>query len=304
MTTSRSIAFATYDGAPALTPDDRLAAAALAGRGIGVEPAVWSDPAVDWQRYDAVVLRSTWDYHRRVQEFRDWLDLLEGNRVPLWNPVPLARWNLDKRYLRDLAGRGVPTVPTLWLEPGSMPDLPAVLDAHGWPEAVLKPVVAATAYRTCRIARHAPAAQQTQLRDAVEEVLADGPAMLQPLLPQIRAEGEWSLIFFAGEFSHAVLKKPTEGDFRVQEEFGGTSAAATPPPALPVAARSILDRIAGPWLYARVDGVRSEKGGFLLMELEMLEPLLFLSLEASAPARFADAILRLAVEPMARSIRR
>ena len=289
MSIPRSVAFATYDLAPSLTPDDRLAAAALEKRGITVRPAIWSDAGVDWGQFDVIVLRSTWDYHRRAEEFRHWLDRLEASGVPVWNPVPLLRWNLDKRYLRDLSSRGVPTVPTIWLDRGEAPHVDELLEEHGWNEAVLKPVVAATAYRTVRLELAQGAEQRSKLRTLAHEVVEKGEAMLQPFLRQVRDEGEWSLIFIAGEFSHAVLKRPAEGDFRVQLEFGGSAVAAPAPANALAGARAVLDRVSGPWLYARVDGVRTTDG-FLLMELEMLEPLLFLALDHSAAVRFADAI--------------
>ena len=276
----RSIAFATYDGAPALTPDDRLAVPLLADAGIDVEPAIWSDSRVEWRGFDAVILRSTWDYHRRAGEFRDWLERLEGNGVAAWNPVALARWNMDKRYLRDLAARGISTVPTAWIPEGEDVDLGELMVSKGWDDAVLKPVIAATSYRTVRVSR----------AGAYRRVIEQGDAMLQPFVPQVAGEGEWSLVFLGGEYSHAVLKRPATGDFRVQEEFGGSSRAADAPYALRESAAQALAAVDHPWVYARVDGVRDDDGRLLLMELEMLEPLLFLAHHPEAPERFADAI--------------
>ena len=278
----RSIAFATWDGAPSLTADDRLALLPLSAAGIDVAPAIWSDPRVEWRRFDAVILRSTWDYHHRAEEFRAWLDRLESDGVALWNPVPLARWNMDKRYLRDLAARGISTVPTAWIEADSGVDIDELMEANGWDDAVLKPVVAATSYRTVRVSRGAAA-----VHGRTAEV---GEAMLQPFVPQVADEGEWSLMFIGGEYSHAVLKRPAAGDFRVQEEFGGSSRTAEAPPALRESASRALGAVEHPWLYARVDGVRDGDGSMMLMELEMLEPLLFLAHDPQAPARFADAI--------------
>ena len=275
----RTIAFATYDGMPALTADDRLAIAPLSARGIEVVPAIWSAPATDWRRFDAVVLRSTWDYHKRPREFRAWLDRLEETGVPLWNSVSLARWNMDKRYLRELAARGIATVPTAWMAADGEVDVGAIMESYGWTDAVLKPVIAATLYRTIRVTRDAGRIT----------TLGHGEAMLQRFVPQIEKEGEWSLVFLGGEYSHAMLKRPAPGDFRVQEEFGGSSAAADAPEELRESAARVLAAVDGPWLYARVDGVRAD-GGLLLMELEMLEPLLFLGEHPRAPGRFADAI--------------
>jgi glutathione synthase/RimK-type ligase-like ATP-grasp enzyme len=276
----RSVAFATYEGAPALTADDRLSVPLLEGLGIDVEPAIWSDSGIEWQRFDAVILRSTWDYHRRPVEFRDWLHRLESDGVPMWNPATLARWNMDKRYLRDLAERGIPTVPTAWISMGDGVDLRGLMESRGWSDAVLKPVIAATSYRTVRVSR----------ADVGRRMSEPGEAMLQPFVPRVADEGEWSLVFLGGEYSHAVLKRPAAGDFRVQEEFGGSSQTADAPRTLRASAARVLAAVDHPWLYARVDGVRDDDGGLLLMELEMLEPLLFLAHHPDAPTRFADAI--------------
>lgn len=261
----------------------------LSAAGIDVVPAIWSDPTVDWRRFEAVVLRSTWDYHRHPDEFRAWLDQLDADGVALWNPVPLARWNMDKRYLRDLAARGVRSVPTAWIAEGKGVDLDALMEEHGWTDAVLKPVVAATSYRTERVSRD-PGSARASVAERLPALLEHGAAMLQPFVSQVRDEGEWSLMFFAGEYSHAVLKRAAEGDFRVQEEFGGTSQAIEAPGELRESAARVLDAVRHPWLYARVDGVRDADGDLLLMELEMLEPLLFLAHHPQAAARFADAI--------------
>ena len=129
-------------------------------------------------------------------------------------------------------------------------------------------------------------------REQLASILEPGEAMLQPFMPQVVEEGEWSLLFFAGEFSHAVLKRPRGDDFRVQAEFGGSADPVEPPAALRDGAARVLEAVEGPWLYARVDGVRAKDGGFLLMELEMLEPSLFLGTHGPAAARFADAVRR------------
>src|SRR5688572_14449820 len=135
------VAFATSTAYPVLTPDDRLAASACADRGMRVSPAVWSDPDVAWSSHDAVVIRSTWDYHRRATEFDHWLTRLAGSGTAVWNPIPLVRWNANKRYLADLASRGVATVPTAWLTDDAGASLGDVMDRHGWTDVVVKPTV-------------------------------------------------------------------------------------------------------------------------------------------------------------------
>lgn len=280
-------AFVTYSGLPNLSEDDRLAVEELRRRGAEVEPAVWDDPQVPWSRYDRVVIRSCWDYHKRLAEFLGWLDRMEREAVPLWNPVRVVRGNVDKSYLVALAAAGLPVVPTVHLERGAAADLAGLLAERGWSEVVVKPSVSASAFRTRRIGRgEAPAAQAE-----LDELLASSGVLIQPFMTEIQSGGEWSLIFLGGDFSHAVLKRPREGDFRVQQELGGSADLAVPAASLIEQARAILGQIREPWLYARVDGV--EAGGmFTLMELELTEPSLFLGSDPQAPARFAAAILK------------
>lgn len=276
------VAFATSAKWPELTSDDRLAASACEARGVRVSPAVWSDPTVQWSAFDAIIIRSTWDYHLRFAEFARWIGLLEREGCSVWNPCPLLRWNADKRYLMDLAARDVPIVPTASLPSYHRETLAGIMDANGWDDVVIKPAISATAHGTRRLQRRAV----DSLGDADSAL---GEMLVQPFLGEIGTAGEWSLMFFGGAYSHSVRKRPVAGDFRVQSEFGGSAIAEPAPHHVIAAAERVLGAVAGPWLYARVDGVETE-AGFLLMELEMLEPLLFLELYADAPARFADAI--------------
>jgi hypothetical protein len=279
----RRIAFVTFSGAKELVEDDLLAVEPLARLGIEVSAAVWDDPAVDWAAFDALVLRSIWDYWLRAPELMAWLQAMRCRAV--WNPPELARWNADKRYLLELEARGADIIPTRLLARGRAVDLPRELDALGWPRAVLKPAVSAGAYRTFALSPPEAGALQSEL----DSLLETGDVLLQRFQPEISTEGEWSLIFFAGRFSHAVLKRPAEGGFLVQEHLGGTSRAAEPPPELLRQAQAVLELVRGPWLYARVDGLRVD-GRLLLMELEMIEPYLFLGTAPGAAGRFAEAI--------------
>jgi len=279
------IAFVTYPGLPGLAEDDRLAIPAFASRGARVQAVCWDDPRADWSSFDLVLIRSAWDYTERPQEFLAWLRRMEAEEVPLWNPPGLAAWNADKRYLRELGMAGVPVVPTRWVEPGEGVTLPEIMRAAGWARAVVKPVVSANARDTWTAT--GSAADQRRF----DELAGRRPVMVQPFLDEIAVEGEWSLVFFGGELSHAALKRPAAGDFRVQEAHGGTTRAARPDAATVAAAAAALDAVPFPWLYARVDGVRIG-GAFHVMELEMLEPSLFLAIDPEgAPARFADAAL-------------
>jgi hypothetical protein len=273
------VALVTWSGLPELSPGDRLLHDALVARGATVQAAVWDDPAVAWTSFDRIVIRSTWDYHKRVDAFAAWLDARAADGSPLWNPPALVRRNLHKRYLLDLAARGVPIVPTELVPRGTPRSLDAIRTARGWSRVVVKPAVAATAFRTALDPDPA----------AFTELLADNDVLVQPFLEEVVRDGEWSLIFLSGRFSHAVLKRPRAGDFRVQNDFGGTAVATVPAPRLVAEAARVVDAIDSPWLYARVDGV-IVNGTFLLMELELTEPALFLELSDEAVARFADLI--------------
>jgi glutathione synthase/RimK-type ligase-like ATP-grasp enzyme len=280
------VALVTCRAYPQLAQDDRLLRDALIARGVVAEPVVWDEAAVDWAGFDSVVVRSTWDYHLRADAFDAWIGGLEQKEVPLWNPPEVLRWNSRKTYLRELETAGIPTVPTRFVEQGGA-SLASVLQETGWDDVVVKPVVSASAYETWRASR------ATLADDAARyaRLLDEAAVMVQPFLPGIMTDGEWSLCFFAGQYSHAVLKRPRPGDFRVQADHGGEYAAAQPSPQLVAEAEKALRAAGRATLYARVDGCVMD-GTFQLMELELLEPGLFLSTDAGAAARFADAVIR------------
>jgi glutathione synthase/RimK-type ligase-like ATP-grasp enzyme len=275
-------ALVTYAQLPHLSADDRLLQDALRRRGHVADAVVWDDPHVVWQRYDAVVVRSCWDYHTRPAEFLAWVDRIAALGVRLLNTPDLLRWNHEKRYLLDLAARGVPIVPTVYLPQGAPADLAQILRVRGWDAAVVKPAIAATAYHTWRTG-----AQRAADQSRLTELLAARAMLVQPLMPQIEA-GEWSLLFFGGEYSHAVLKRPAAGDFRSQDDFGGTAEALTPPPGLIQQAAQALASAARAPLYARVDGLLVD-ATFTMMELELIEPSLFLGYAPHAADMLAKA---------------
>ena len=283
------VALVTYDARPHPTEDDSLFADALSARGVVVHAVPWSDASVRWAEYEAVIVRSCWDYFLRADEFHAWLDRLERENARVMNDVRTLRWNADKTYLRELEERGVPIVPTWWINRASAVSLGELRRRTGWSELVVKPTVSGGAHRTWRAVAEAERDDEARLAAMVR----DGPVMVQPLLAEIERHGEWSLMFLAGSYSHAVLKRPREGDFRVQRDHGGSLKPAEPSPGLIAAATRVLDAIpAGdePPLYARVDGCVVD-GALLLMELEVLEPELFLRCAAEAPARLAEALL-------------
>ncbi|MEO8201593.1 MAG: hypothetical protein ABI679_13780 [Gemmatimonadota bacterium] len=279
------IGFVSYPGAPTLTPDDRLVFEPLAELGGLAVALVWSDESVRWGEYAAVVVRSTWDYHLVPDSFRTWLDRMERDAIPLWNPTALIRWNMNKTYLRELEVKGVSIPATVWPSVEGAADLGAILTERDWDRAVVKPTISGSAFSTWVTRRASAKADHRRF----SEMLQAGQVMVQRFEQAVVDGGEWSLVFLGGEFSHAVLKRPEAGDFRVQQQFGGTITVAEPPESALAAARAALRLVEFPWLYARVDMVHSE-GRWLLMELEMLEPDLFLRTNEAAPHRFARAI--------------
>jgi len=283
----KRIALATSSKYSKLTDDDRLLIAPLAKLGIQAEAAVWDDAHTEWSPYAAVVLRSCWDYHLKPESFLRWISRLEAEGVSVFNSAPLVRWNADKVYLRALEAKGIHVVPTFWADdprhnaqtPISLKDK---LRELGWQNAVIKPRVSATAHRTLLVSVADAEDAQSHFDDLRPGV------MVQKFMKDVASEGEWSLIFFACQFSHAVLKKPRSGDFRVQNDFGGTSQVGEPPPNVLAAATRAV-RAVDATVYARVDGV-VEDGQFHLMELELIEPALFLADHPEAASRFAEAI--------------
>jgi glutathione synthase/RimK-type ligase-like ATP-grasp enzyme len=265
-----------------LHPHDLPLSAALQAAGIEPVAEVWTDPSVDWSSYDAVLLRAVWDYHRRYLEFTEWLDQLDKAGVILLNEADLVRWNADKRYLLELRERGVAIVPSQIAAGACLREVVAGLDGQ---EIVIKPTVSATAHHTIR-----GTAGSAELVREIED-LPDDVYLVQPFQPEIQSEGEWSLIFFGGEFSHAVLKRPAAGDYRVQDDFGGTAELLDPPAAVLEGSTEALAAANSrkPPVYARVDGILSN-GRYLLMELELIEPYLFLPQAADAAGRFATTI--------------
>jgi glutathione synthase/RimK-type ligase-like ATP-grasp enzyme len=283
------VALATCASVPDLTEDDRLLLDELSRRGVTAGPVVWNDAGVRWSTFDRIVIRSCWDYHLRLSEFLAWLDRVEAEGVPLWNPAPLVRFNAHKSYLKELKAAGLPVVPTAWLERGSTLDLGRLLQERGWSEAVVKPAVSASAFRTWRVS--AQDAGSGDANRAFRELIAESDVLVQPFLREIAQEGEWSFVFLGGEFSHAVLKRPAAGDFRVQAEYGGSVLTEPPPSSAISEAKAVALYFQGPWAYARIDAVLAE-GALTLMEVELIEPYLFLGSDPRAAVRLADAVLR------------
>ena len=195
------VLFATRHEVPGIDPDDQPLADALIARGVEVMPAVWSDPVVDWAAPDLCLIRSTWDYHRRLPEFLGWAERVSAV-TQLWNEIALVRWNARKQYLEDIRSAGVPVIPTVWLQRSFPIDLAGLLDDQGWSTAVIKPTVSADSFGTHRVSRSS--AQQAQV--TLDRLLESDDMMVQPYFNSVENLGERSLIFIAGELTHTIRR--------------------------------------------------------------------------------------------------
>jgi hypothetical protein len=252
---------------------------ALERRGLETAPAVWNDAGVDWEAAGIVVLRSVFDYIRSCDEFCAWAD-----RVPtLHNPGRVVRWNSHKSYLRDLEAGGVPIVPTAWLDAGSTADLAGFLEARGWSDAVVKPAIDNGARGALRVSAADPAPGQAHLAS----ILATRDVMIQPYVAATEGSGEHKMIYIGGEFSHAIREDPRLGG---KEFLLGRTPSIDPEPEELALAEQVLNLVPeSPLLYARVDAVVDD-GVARLMELELIEPVLFFTKAPASADRMAGAI--------------
>jgi glutathione synthase/RimK-type ligase-like ATP-grasp enzyme len=279
------IVFATCEHQPLTTGDDQVLADALARRGVDVTPIPWTeiDP---YSIIDAppVLLRSTWDYHRKPTLFRSWLDAFADSGRRIWNPAEIARANIDKIYLKDLDAARIAIPRTRWLDRASNASIAALMADENWDRAILKPRIAATAYGTFLIERG------HELDDhSLGPANASG-ALLQEVVPEVATNGETSLVYLAGQFSHAAIKHAGAGEFRVQKDFGGTVAVTNPSEALRSFADRVMTTVPADCLYARVDVVESSRGP-LLMELELIEPELYFLYYPEAAVHLSSEIV-------------
>jgi glutathione synthase/RimK-type ligase-like ATP-grasp enzyme len=281
-----SVALATSRDLADLWAGDRLFLHELRRRALTAAPLVWDDEDVDWRAWDVVVIRSCWDYHLKIDRFRAWIDRLEAAGVPVVNPPDVLRWNMHKGYLLEVARAGGRIPPTRLVPHGAQRPLRDELRDAGWTSAVIKPAISASGQGT-RLVEGEPRGDDEESYAAMR---AAGDVLLQAYVPEVTQRGEWSLVFFAGRYSHAALKRAAPGEFRVHIEWGGTVESAEPPPALVLQAQALVDALDLDATYARVDG--TEVGGDLVvMELELIEPELFFDCHPEATARLADAVL-------------
>jgi len=259
----------------------------LAAANIETEIVDWRSSSHDFGKFDLIVLRSCWDYHLHVVEFTDWLQRT-ARTTSVLNAIDTVLWNHNKFYLREVEALGIEIAPTIFSTGSAAIGADDRSQIESWPKIVVKPAVSASAYKTCLIDG---AALPTDAELARQ--MGGAPFLVQQFIPEIQTEGEISFVYIDGRFSHAALKMPAAGDFRVQREHGGSAELFHPLATLLDQANQIAATVpqVHDSLYCRIDAVARD-GKLLLMELELIEPELFLGLVEGAAKRFAETILQ------------
>lgn len=283
---TKKIALLTYSDEPNLTESDVLLKDALEKKGFQVEATPWDNSEIDWTSFDLLILRSCWNSHLKIQEYRSWLDKIQALQLQLLNPFEIVKWNTSKRYLKDLEKLGVSIVPTEIIIQNEKFDLQTVTKEKNWKTIVIKPAIGASAFGVEKF-------EDEMLDEAttyVNKILQHSDAVIQPLIPEI-SQGEISFVFIGGEFTHAVAKIPKPGEYRSNYEYRSHEIKVTVDQEMIEQAKSVLVQLKSDLLYARVDGVVKD-GKLLIMELEVIDPHLFFDLEPKAAEMMAEEIER------------
>lgn len=272
------IALATCGRLPEMSDSDKKLIPEFAKYNIEAIPAIWDDPEIIWTDFDAVIIRNTWDYYTKFPQFVKWLDTLEDKEVKVLNDLKIIRKNSHKFYLKDIIEEGFRVIPTLFLNNNSEISDDDLLK---YQKMVLKPAVSAGSYKTEILT------EGDLNSENIRSKTIDGDWLLQPFLPEIQTEGEISMIFFGNEYSHSIIKKPNEGDFRVQKQFGGKYLPYSPCPELLTELNPVFKVFGEEFLFGRIDGVMLG-GKFHIMEIEMLEPDLYFDFFPEKVALFCE----------------
>ena len=247
--------------------EDELVQKAFEEEGLIVVRKDWADSDFDWSSTNAVLFRTTWDYFDRIDEFREWLKKIENSTKAI-NPISQIRWNMDKWYLKDLEEKGIPVVETLYIRRGENQTLEELLKSSGWKDAILKPTVAGGGRHTYRINPQTVG----ELESTFSDLVANEDLMLQPFQTNIQLKGEVSLMVIGGEFTHAILKKAKSGDFRVQDDFGGSVHQYYASAAEIAFAERVVSACEPEPSYARVDVMWNNENELVVSEVELIEP--------------------------------
>jgi len=265
--------------------EDKILSEVLTELGISHEIVIWSDPDVNWESFTVLLIKSTWDYFDYYPEFLDWIARMKLLNIPVWNSLDTLLWNSSKEYLLEIEQKGFPVISGIILPAESKPDLQLIREKIKSETVVVKPLVSGGAKNTLKI----QLSEWDRYVQKLEELLQEEDFLVQPFIPQVAEVGEYSLIFFNGEFSHSVLKTPAKSDFRVQHYYGGTIQEILPSESMLASCQKLIDTYGSETLYGRVDGVEIN-GVFHLMELELIEPYLFLALSEKAIPNYKEAL--------------
>ena len=283
--TSRRCAYLTMENTDGWSIDAELGFPPMRELGWTIDSLPWRTGDVDWELFDAVYVGTPWDYPENPEQFMRVLESIDQSTAILVNDIALIRWTIPKTYLRDLENRGASIVPSIWSDEFDVDAMDSAFDKFDVDKIIVKPVISTNATHTYLLERKTLPGFATQLC----EIFAGRPYVVQPFIDNIQTEGEFSLFYFNKQFSHAIQKIPKHDDFRVQEEHGAEVIAVDPEPALLETADQVLQLVDPIPVYARADFVRGPDGRFLLMELELIEPSMYLRMDTEAPRRFAEA---------------
>ena len=263
---------------------DQMLDQPMAQCGWQTEAVSWRRQNVDWGQYKAVIIRSTWDYQKDAEAYVDTLRQIEQSGAVLLNSLAIVKWNINKNYLKEVAAKGAQIVPSLWLETFDFTAIKGYFQYFNTNQIVIKPCISANSDNTFRLHQNSYHAYE----DILKKSLKNRQLMVQPFVKAIVEEGEYSLFYFADKFSHAILKTPKQGDFRVQEEHGGQLQSIKADAQLLATAAKALGCVPEKVLYARIDLVKHQ-GSYQLMEIELIEPSLYFNLDQDSALRFAKA---------------
>jgi glutathione synthase/RimK-type ligase-like ATP-grasp enzyme len=265
--------------------EQELLKSAFEAQGLKVDITYWDNPSYEWQQTKSVLFRTVWDYFERFDEFWDWLEQVK-NKTRLINSYELIKWNIDKHYLRDLKNNGIQVVPTYFADRGNNISLQEIANLNDWKHIVIKPAISASAFNTYKITND----EIEQKEQLFHELLQTHDMLVQPFFPTISELGEASLMVFGGKFTHAILKKAKAGDFRVQDDFGGTVHDYNPTQEEIKFAEEVFQSCTSLPIYGRVDIVWDSNKHIYLSELEIIEPELWIRNRPESANKIAEAV--------------